>query len=92
MTGSINRYLLYVLFHSADDVRFSYVENLGSDSKLEPSMYLKLLGCKTAKPKPNKVMQLSDLQQPRVLCSVASASLQRRLQHVHMVRRCERLV
>jgi hypothetical protein len=44
--SSITRYLLYVLFHSADDVRFSYVKNLGSESRLEPNLYIKLLGCK----------------------------------------------
>ncbi|MED3757626.1 hypothetical protein P4555_00960 [Peribacillus frigoritolerans] len=45
-SSSITRYLLYVLFHSADDIRFSYVRNLRSESRLELALYLKLLGCK----------------------------------------------
>jgi len=44
-SGSITRYLLYVLIHSADDIRLSYAKNLGSESRLEPSVYLKLLEC-----------------------------------------------
>jgi hypothetical protein len=46
---SISRYLLYVLFSSAQDIRFSYVENLGKESRLELALYLKLLDCKISK-------------------------------------------
>jgi hypothetical protein len=46
-SNSITRYLLYVLFHSSEDVRFSYVKQLGTESRLELALYLKLLGCET---------------------------------------------
>ncbi|WP_080847898.1 hypothetical protein [Cytobacillus gottheilii] len=42
-SNSITRYLLYVLFHSADDVRFSYAKHVGNESRLELALYLKLL-------------------------------------------------
>ncbi|OIK07426.1 hypothetical protein [Bacillus sp. MUM 13] len=46
-SNSITRYLLYVLFHSSDDVRFSYAKHVGNESRLELALYLKLLNCKT---------------------------------------------
>lgn len=49
LSNSITRYLLYVLFSSADNIRFSYVEHLGKESRLDLALYLKLLGFK---PKP----------------------------------------
>lgn len=44
---SITRYLLYVLFHSSDDIRFSYAKYVGNESRLELALYLKLLNCET---------------------------------------------
>ncbi|MFP7296980.1 hypothetical protein [Neobacillus niacini] len=46
-SNSITRYLLYVLFHSADDIRISFTENLGKESRLQLALYLKLIGFKT---------------------------------------------
>ncbi|WP_419392705.1 hypothetical protein [Cytobacillus praedii] len=46
-SNSITRYLLYVLFHSSDDVRFSYAKHVGNESRLELALYLKLLNCET---------------------------------------------
>ncbi|MGG3915994.1 hypothetical protein [Rossellomorea vietnamensis] len=46
-TNAITRYLLYVLFHSADDIRFSYVKSIGKESRLELSLYLQMLGFET---------------------------------------------
>lgn len=46
-SNSITRYLLYVLFHSAEDIRISFTENLGKKSRLELALYLKLIGFKT---------------------------------------------
>lgn len=46
-SNTITRYLLYVLFHSADDIRISFTENLGKESRLDIALYLKLLGLKT---------------------------------------------
>jgi hypothetical protein len=44
-SNSITRYLLYVLLHSSDDVRFSYAKHVGNESRLELALYLKLLNC-----------------------------------------------
>ncbi|WP_077618310.1 hypothetical protein [Bacillus sinesaloumensis] len=46
-SSSITRYLLYVLFHSSDDVRFSYAKHVGKESRLELALYLKLLNCES---------------------------------------------
>jgi hypothetical protein len=44
--SSITRYLLYVLFHSSEDIRISFTENIGKESRLDLALYLKLIGCK----------------------------------------------
>lgn len=45
-SNSITRYLLYVLFHTSEDIRFSYAKHVGKESRLELALYLKLLNCK----------------------------------------------
>ncbi|MFE4525383.1 hypothetical protein ACFRCQ_25290 [Cytobacillus firmus] len=46
-SNSISRYLLYLLFHSSDDVRFSFAKHVGNESRLELALYLKLLNCES---------------------------------------------
>jgi hypothetical protein len=65
-SNSITRYLLYVLFHSADDIRFSYVSHLGKESRLELALYLKLLGCEIENvPREIKEVQGCIKEEPR---------------------------
>ncbi|WP_330948745.1 hypothetical protein [Virgibacillus sp. MG-45] len=51
MSRSISRYLLYSLLHSADEIRFSYAENLPFQTDLKPSLYMKLLELNFCSPK-----------------------------------------
>lgn len=45
----ITRYLLYILFASANDIRLSYVKSMGKNSKLKQTMYFDLLGCEVVR-------------------------------------------
>lgn len=46
LNKSITKYLLYVLFHNADNIRISFAENIGKETKLDLALYFKLAGCK----------------------------------------------
>ncbi|RAZ69175.1 hypothetical protein [Planococcus maitriensis] len=42
--GSMNRYLLYAMFSSADNVRISFVEDLNEETGLRLAAYFKMIG------------------------------------------------
>ena len=42
--GSMNRYLLYAMFSSANNIRISYVEDLNEEAGLELANYFKMIG------------------------------------------------